>query len=218
VVAAACTLGGCAPTNGDVRTALVVAANAVGKAACGGPIARHAEAEILERRGDDRYGGGRARVRGATGDGSACEGEVLFAYVRRDTPLGLFAGQLDLTSAIVVTDGKPPAPPAEPRLALGVPTRGALVGGEAAFQVDLAQGEGVTLLARGPKPLGVEVSFRGQALELGATPGAAPFFVAPASGAYVVRVRGPEGAPFVVAVLPGGLPGPGDGWAPESRP
>lgn len=219
VLCASIALGGCATTDAEVRAALLVTASAVGKASCGAPIARRAEARVVDRVGDERYGAGRAIVRGSTGDGTACEGHVAFAYLRRDTPWALHGGQLAVTSAIVDVEGKPPPPPAEPRLAIGAPARGAIASAEGeAYAVDLARGQGVTLLARGPKPLGVEITWRGQALELAAPPGGAPFFVAPAGGTYVVRVHGPEGAPFVVAVLPGGVAGTPDGRAPESRP
>ena len=209
----------CATTDAETRVALLVTVNTVGTARCGGPIARHAKAEIVSRSGDDRYGGGRAILSGSTGDGTACSGEVLFSYVRRDTPIALFGGQISVQNAVVVSDGPTAAPPAGAPLARGVPRSGHVSSADGdARRIDLEVGRAVTLLSHGPKPIAIELSLHGHALDLPATPGAAPFFVPPATGSYLLRVRGPEGAPYVVAVLPGGLSGTPDGDVPESRP
>lgn len=211
---------GCGTTNADAREALLVVANSVGKARCGGPLARNAEAEIVERRGDDRFGGGRAIIRGSTADGVACSAEVPFSYLRPDTPIGLFTGRLTVQNLLVGGSPADAAPASGPQLALGVPRRGEVTSAEGdLFGVDLEVGRAVTFLLRGQEPLALGISYRSQELELSPLPvRGAPFFVPPTTGHYVLRVRGPRGTPYVVAVLPGGMAGPVDGWVPVSQP
>jgi hypothetical protein len=213
---------GCASIDSGVRAALADGAGAIGKARCGAPIARSGAAEIVERTGDDRWGGGRAIVRGTTAAGEPCSGDVLFSYLRRDTQLGLSTGAIEIQNAVVVGQpaGTEPAGTPAGALAIGTPhaARVASEDGDL-YTVDLEVGRAVTLLARGAAAPRLDVLFGGDALDLHAAgAGMPPLFVPPASGRYTLRVRGEVRQPYIVTILAGGVAGQPHGWAPASMP